>query len=83
MSGSARANTVRSEANGRRKPSFLVRDVASLAFPRGSLDLVVSTLSMHDWADPSAGLAGSAACSALGSPGRSPSTSSPMSHVEE
>jgi SAM-dependent methyltransferase len=40
-----------------RRPSFLVGDVASLAFPDGSFDLVVSTLSMHHWADPAAGLA--------------------------
>ena len=40
-----------------RRPSFLVGDVASLAFPDGSFDLVVSTLSMHHWADPTAGLA--------------------------
>jgi SAM-dependent methyltransferase len=30
--------------------------VAALAFPDGSFDLVVSTLSMHHWADPTAGL---------------------------
>lgn len=40
-----------------RRPSFLVSDVASLAFPDGSFDLVVSTLSMHHWGDPTAGLA--------------------------
>jgi SAM-dependent methyltransferase len=37
--------------------SFVVGDVASLAFPDASFDLVVSTLSMHHWADPAAGLA--------------------------
>jgi SAM-dependent methyltransferase len=31
--------------------------VASLAFPDGCFDLVVSTLSMHHWADPREGLA--------------------------
>jgi SAM-dependent methyltransferase len=31
--------------------------VAALAFPDGSFDLVVSTLSMHHWAEPTAGLA--------------------------
>jgi ubiquinone/menaquinone biosynthesis C-methylase UbiE len=31
--------------------------VANLAFPDRSFDLVVSTLSMHHWADPAAGLA--------------------------
>ncbi len=38
-------------------PSFLVGDVAALAFPDGLFDLVVSTLSMHHWADAAAGLA--------------------------
>jgi SAM-dependent methyltransferase len=52
----ARANADRS-ADGGRRPSFLVGDVASLAFPDGSFDLVVSTLSMHHWVDPAAGLA--------------------------
>jgi SAM-dependent methyltransferase len=52
----ARANADRS-TNDARRPSFLVGDVASLAFPAGSFDLVVSTLSMHHWADPTAGLA--------------------------
>jgi len=39
-----------------RRPSFVVGDVAALPFPDGSFDLVVSTLSMHHWSDPSAGL---------------------------
>jgi ubiquinone/menaquinone biosynthesis C-methylase UbiE len=52
----ARANTDRS-GNGRdRRLTFLVGDVASLPFPDGSFDLVVSTLSMHHWADPAAGM---------------------------
>jgi SAM-dependent methyltransferase len=51
----ARANANR-PGDGRR-PSFLVGDVASLAFPDRSFDMVVSTLSMHHWADPAAGLA--------------------------
>jgi SAM-dependent methyltransferase len=58
----ARANADRpgngDPGNGdERRPSFLVGDVASLAFPDRSFDLVVSTLSMHHWADPTAGLA--------------------------
>jgi SAM-dependent methyltransferase len=53
----ARGNVDRSEDGDGRLPSFLVGDVASLAFPDGSFDLVVSTLSMHHWADPTAGLA--------------------------
>jgi SAM-dependent methyltransferase len=52
----ARANTERSGNGGERLPSFLVGDVSSLAFPDGSFDVVVSTLSMHHWADPTAGL---------------------------
>jgi ubiquinone/menaquinone biosynthesis C-methylase UbiE len=51
------ANTNRPEAGDQRRPAFLVGDVAALAFPDGSFDLVVSTLSMHHWADPAAGLA--------------------------
>jgi SAM-dependent methyltransferase len=53
----ARANADRPGGGDERRPSFLVGDVASLAFPDGSFDLVVSTLSMHHWADPTAGLA--------------------------
>jgi SAM-dependent methyltransferase len=51
----ARANASRSAADGR-EPYFLVGNVASLAFPDRSFDLVISTLSMHHWADPTAGL---------------------------
>jgi SAM-dependent methyltransferase len=57
MIARARANTDRTANRGGRRPSFLVGDVATLAFPDGSFDLVVSTLSMHHWADPAAGLA--------------------------
>jgi SAM-dependent methyltransferase len=53
----ARANAERVGADDGNRPSFLVGDVASLPFPDGSFDLVVSTLSMHHWDDPSAGLA--------------------------
>jgi ubiquinone/menaquinone biosynthesis C-methylase UbiE len=53
----ARANADRRGADGQRRPSFLVGDVASLAFPEDSFDLVVSTFSMHHWTDPTAGLA--------------------------
>lgn len=53
----ARANAARPSEGHRVEPSFLVGDVASQAFPKGSFDLVVSTLSMHHWADPTAGLA--------------------------
>src|SRR5262245_58867263 len=46
------ANAARSAQGHGREPSFLVGDVASLAFPNRKVDLVVSTLSMHHWADP-------------------------------
>jgi ubiquinone/menaquinone biosynthesis C-methylase UbiE len=53
----ARANAARPADADQPRPSFVVDDVASVAFPDGSFDLVVSTLSMHHWADPAAGLA--------------------------
>jgi len=53
----ARANAVRAGDGNERRPSFLAGDVASIPFPEGSFDLVVSTLSMHHWANPTAGLA--------------------------
>jgi SAM-dependent methyltransferase len=53
----ARANADRPGNGDQRRPALLVGDVAALAFPDGSFDLVVSTLSMHHWADPTAGLA--------------------------
>jgi SAM-dependent methyltransferase len=56
MIARARANTDRAGNRGGRRPSFLVGDVAALAFPDRSFDLVGSTLSMHHWADPTAGL---------------------------
>jgi ubiquinone/menaquinone biosynthesis C-methylase UbiE len=56
MIARAQANTDRAGNRGGRRPSFLVGDVAALAFPDRSFDLVVSTLSMHHWADPAAGL---------------------------
>jgi ubiquinone/menaquinone biosynthesis C-methylase UbiE len=57
MIARARANTDRAANRGGRQPSFLVGDVAALAFPDRSFDLIVSTLSMHHWANPAAGLA--------------------------
>ena len=53
----ARANADRPRTGDGLGPSFLVGDAASLPFPEGSFDLVVSTLSMHHWADQAAGLA--------------------------
>jgi SAM-dependent methyltransferase len=52
----ARANAARAPDDSRRLPSFVLGDAALLPFPEGSFDLVVSTLSMHHWADPRAGL---------------------------
>jgi ubiquinone/menaquinone biosynthesis C-methylase UbiE len=43
----ARANADRLGNGDERRPSFLVGDAASLAFPDGSLDLVVSTFARH------------------------------------
>ncbi len=57
MIARARANTNRSGNGDQRRPSFLVCYVAALAFTDRSFYLVVSTLSMHHWADPTAGLA--------------------------
>ena len=57
MIARARANADRAGDDAERRPSFLVGDVGALAFPDESFDLVVSTLSMHHWADPTAGLA--------------------------
>jgi SAM-dependent methyltransferase len=57
MIARARANADRPGNGDRRRPALLVGDVAALAFPDGSFDLVISTLSMHHWADPTAGLA--------------------------
>jgi ubiquinone/menaquinone biosynthesis C-methylase UbiE len=52
----ARANADSAGDGAGRRPAFLIGDVTSLAFPDESFDLVVSTLSMHHWADPTAGL---------------------------
>jgi SAM-dependent methyltransferase len=57
MIARARANADRPGNSDQRRPTFLVGDVAALAFPDASFDLVVSTLSMHHWADPTVGLA--------------------------
>jgi ubiquinone/menaquinone biosynthesis C-methylase UbiE len=53
----ARANAEHPPGDDDRRPSFVLGDVASLPFPDASFDLVVSTLSMHHWSDPQAGLA--------------------------
>jgi SAM-dependent methyltransferase len=53
----ARANADRAGDGDGRRPAFYVGDVAALPFADGAFDLVVSTLSLHHWADPTAGLA--------------------------
>jgi SAM-dependent methyltransferase len=52
----ARANAERTLADNRR-PTFVAGGVDALPFPDASFDLVTSTLSMHHWADATAGLA--------------------------
>jgi ubiquinone/menaquinone biosynthesis C-methylase UbiE len=52
----ARANAERA-VTAERRPTFVVGGVAALPFPDASFDLVVTTLSMHHWADATAGLA--------------------------
>jgi SAM-dependent methyltransferase len=52
----ARANAEH-EVAAERRPTFVVGGVDALPFPDASFDLVVSTLSMHHWADATAGLA--------------------------
>jgi SAM-dependent methyltransferase len=52
----ARANADVEALGDARVPTFVVGDVASSPFPDRSFDLVVSTLSMHHWADVAAGL---------------------------
>jgi SAM-dependent methyltransferase len=52
----ARANAVQTVA-AECQPTFVVGGVAALPFLDSSFDLVVSTLSMHHWADPTAGQA--------------------------
>jgi ubiquinone/menaquinone biosynthesis C-methylase UbiE len=50
----ARANADAASNGG--TPSFVVGNVSALSFPDESFDLVVSTLSMHHWADVRAAL---------------------------
>ena len=50
----ARRNAV--EAGLADRVTFTVGDAAALPYPDGSFDLVVSTISLHHWADAEAGL---------------------------
>ena len=52
----ATANAARIPETGRR-PSFTAADAASVPLADESQDVVVTTLSMHHWSDPRAGLA--------------------------
>jgi len=52
----ARANAAHSDVIDDPRPVFVVGDVAHLGFSDESFDLVISTLSMHHWADPDSGL---------------------------
>jgi len=52
----ARANLDRAGDDNEGRPSFQVGDVASMHFSDESFDLVVSTLSMHHWTDPTKAL---------------------------
>jgi len=56
MIGRARVNGARRPGTSGPSPEFVVGDVAALPFPAASFDAVVSTLSMHHWADRPAGL---------------------------
>jgi ubiquinone/menaquinone biosynthesis C-methylase UbiE len=55
MIGTARRNAARAGVLGDRL-SYQVADVAALPHPDASVDLVVSSLSLHHWADARAGL---------------------------
>jgi ubiquinone/menaquinone biosynthesis C-methylase UbiE len=52
----ARATAVAARGPAGHSVSFQVADVAALPFGDESVDLVVSSISMHHWADPAAGL---------------------------
>jgi SAM-dependent methyltransferase len=52
----ASANDEHTTVDGSPRLTFQVSDVASLPYLDDSFDVVVSTLSMHHWADPTAGL---------------------------
>lgn len=51
----ARANAT--EADDISRPSFVIGDAAALPFPDASFDVVVSTFSVHHWAEPATGIA--------------------------
>lgn len=56
MIARARMIADRAAANPERRPSFMVGNAAVLPFSDDSFDLVFSTLSMHHWEDPKAGI---------------------------
>jgi len=53
----ARSNAVGDGPTVEAGPAFVLGDVAALPFDDASFDVVVSTLSMHHWSQPAAGLA--------------------------
>jgi SAM-dependent methyltransferase len=53
----ARVNAARDAQRGQGQASFVVGSAAALPFEDQTFDIVVSTLSVHHWDDPSAGLA--------------------------
>jgi SAM-dependent methyltransferase len=53
----ARSNAEADASTNEPGPAFVLGDVAALPFDDASFDLVVSTLSMHHWSRPAAGLA--------------------------
>ncbi len=58
MVARARGSVERAFAGGdARRPVCVEADVSALPFPDASFDVVVSTFSMHHWADPDAGFA--------------------------
>ena len=52
-----RANALAARSEVAERVAFQVGDVAALPFPDASFDVVVSTLSLHHWANPVKGLA--------------------------
>jgi SAM-dependent methyltransferase len=78
MISRARANADRPGDGHQPRPSFLVGDVAALAFPDQSFDLLVSTLSMHPGPTQRPAWPRSAASCAQ-APGRSSGTFGPAS----
>ena len=52
-----RAQSNANRAGGVGRPSFVVGNASALPFPDASFDVVVSTFSVHHWAEPATGIA--------------------------